>query len=101
MGARIRAIHNGLVGPFEIERINQRLADAGILEFIAASVDEPALRARWRLVGQCLELDATILDSRKIITRRPDPRRELLAEHIALGGKPLERDVAVAIEFVA
>ena len=100
MGACIGTIHDGLVGPLEIERVNQRLADARILEFVAAGIDEPALRTRWGLVGQCLQLDAAILDSRKIIARCPYPRREFLAKQIALGGKSLESDVAVAIEFV-
>ncbi len=100
MGARIGAVHDGLVGPFEIERLDQRFAHAWIFEFLAAGIDEPALRARRRFVGQCFAFDAAVLHRREIIARRPYPCRELLAEQIALGGKPLERDVAIAIEFV-
>ena len=84
MGARIGAVHDGLVGPFEIERLDQRLAHPRILELVAAGIDEPALRARRRFVGQCLALDAAVLDRRKIIARRPDPRGEFLAEQIVL-----------------
>ena len=67
----------------------------------AAGVDEPALRARRRLVRQRLALDAAVLDGGKVVARRPDARGEFLAEQIVLAGKPLERDVAVAIELVA
>ena len=101
MGARVGAIHDGLVGPFEIERLDQRFTDARILEFLAAGIDEPALRARRRFIGQYLALDAAILDGRKIIARRPHPGGEFLAVEIVLSGKSLERDVAVAVELVA
>src|ERR1700686_457454 len=100
MGARIGAVHDGLVGPFEIERLDQRLAYARIPELLAAGVDEPALRAGRSFVGQRLALDATVLHRRKIITRRPHPRGEFLAEQVVPGGKPLECDVAIPIEFV-
>ena len=52
MGALIGAVHDGLVGPFEIEGVDQRLAQARVLELLAPRVEEPALRARRRLVGQ-------------------------------------------------
>ena len=88
MRARIGAVHDGLVGPFEIERVAQRLADARILELVAAGVDEPALRARRRLIGQRLALDAAVLDGGEIVARRPDPRGEFLAEQIVPPVKP-------------
>ena len=100
MGARIGAVHDRFVGPFEIERQDQRLADARIPEFLAAGIEEPALRARGRLVGQCFELDAAVLDGGEIVTRRPHPRREFLAEQVVLRGEALEGDVAIPIEFV-
>ena len=75
MGARIGAVHDGLVGPFEIERQDQRLAHPRIPELVAAEIDEPALRARRRIVGQDFALDPAILDGREIIARRPEPRR--------------------------
>ena len=42
-GALIGTIHDGLVGPLEIERLDQRLANPRIPEFVAAGIDEPAL----------------------------------------------------------
>src|SRR6266542_2653630 len=38
-------------------------------------------------------------ERRKIVARRPDPRGELLAEQIVLGGEAFEGDVAIAIIF--
>src|SRR5205085_5412352 len=80
--ARIGAVHHGLVGPFEIERIDDRFAYPGILELVATGVEEPALSARRQFIRQSLALDATILDRRKVVTRSPDPRGELLAVEI-------------------
>src|SRR6201999_2994362 len=79
----------------------QRLAHARIPELLATGVDEPALRARGRLVRHLLTLDPSVLDGREIVARRPDARGELLAEQVVLAGKALESDVAIAIEFVA
>src|SRR5262249_50806060 len=95
------AVHDSLVGPFEVERVDQRLAHAGIAELDAAQIDEPALRARGRVVGQLLAPDAAVLERGKVVARRPDARRQLLAIKIALAGKTLEGDVAIAIIFVA
>src|SRR6201999_4249419 len=78
----------------------QRLAHARVLEFVAAGIDEPALRARWRFVGQGLALDAAVLDRREIVARRPDPRGEFFAKQIIPGGEPLEGDITVAIELI-
>ena len=101
MGAVVRPIHDRLVGPLEIERQDQRFAQQPVLEFLAAGVEEPALRAGRRVVGKDVLLDAAVLDRRKIVARRPDARGELLAEEIVAAGKSFERHVAVAIEFVA
>ena len=73
----------------------------GSLEFRPPRVDEPALRARRRVVGDHVALDAAVLDRGEVVARRPDARGELLAEQIALGGEALEADLAVAIIFVA
>ena len=100
-GALIGSVHDVPVGPFEIEGIDQGFAQAAVLELLAPRVDEPALRSRGGLVGQLLALHAAVPDGRKIVTRRPDPRGELLAEQIALGGEALERHVAVAVELEA
>ena len=101
MGALVGAVHDGLVGPLEIERLDQRLAHARILELVAAHVHEPALRARRRIVGQDLLLDAAVLDGWKIIARRPYPGGEFLAEQVIPGGEAFEGDIAIPIEFVA
>ena len=101
MGAFIRAVHDVLVGPFEIERIDQRLAQPAVLELVAPRVDEPALRAGGRVVGEHLALDAAVADGGEFVTCRPHPRGEFLAEQIVLGGEALEGDLAVAIEFEA
>src|ERR1700690_3441061 len=100
MGARIGAVHDGLVGPFEVERLDQRFADARVFELVAAGIDEPALGARRSLGGQCFTPDAAVLHGGEIIARCPDPRSELFAVQVAPCGKPLERDVAIPIEFV-
>ena len=101
MRPRIGAVHDGLVGPLEVEGVDQCLAHPRIPELVAARVDEPSLRAGRRVVGHDLPLDATVLHGRKIITRRPDAGGELLAVEIVLAGETFESDIAVAIEFVA
>ena len=73
----------------------------GSSNFVAPRVDEPALRARRRVVGQHVALDAAVLDRREIVARRPGARGELLAEQIALGGEAFEADLAVAIVLEA
>src|SRR6186997_191191 len=97
----VRAVHDRLVGPLKIEGIDQRLAHAAILELVAPRVHEPALRAGRRGVRDHAALDAAILHRRKIVARRPDPRRELLTEQVVLGGEAFEPDLAVAVVFVA
>src|SRR5450759_45554 len=97
--AVVGAVHDVLVGPFEIEGVDQHLAQAAVLELRAPHVDEPALRAGWRIVGQHGALDAAVLEGGKIVARRPGARGELLAEQIALGGEAFEADLAVAVVF--
>src|ERR1700689_5897143 len=98
MGARIGAVHDGLVGPFESERLDQRLANARIPEFVAADIYKPPLRARRRVIGQGFALDPAILHGGEIIARGPDPRGEFLTEQVVLRSEALERDIAVAVE---
>src|SRR3977135_3344322 len=101
MGALIGPVHDVLVGPFEIEGENERLAHALVLELLAPRVEEPALRTRGRLVGDDIALDAAVLDRRSIIAGRPDTRGEFLAEQVVLAGKTFVGNVAVAAEFEA
>ena len=79
----------------------KRLAQAAVLELLAPRVDEPALRAGRRVVGQYVALDAAVLEGGKVVARRPGARGELLAEQIILGGEAFEADLAVAVIFVA
>ena len=99
--AVVGAVHDVLVGPFEIEGVDQRLAQAAVLELRAPRIDEPALRAGRRVVGNTRALDAAVLEGGKIVARRPGARGELLAEQIVAGGEALEADLAVAVIFVA
>src|SRR5262245_41882828 len=101
MGAFVTPVHQGLVGPFEIERITEGFAQSLVLELGAPGIEEPALRPRRRIVGDDVLLDASIPDRRKVVARRPDARGEFLAEEIALAGEAFEGDIAVAIKFVA
>src|SRR5437870_3046552 len=101
MDALIGAVHDGLVSPLEIEGIDERFAQAPVLEFGAPGVEVPALRARGRVVGQNVLLYAALLDGGEIVARRPDARGEFLAKEIVLAGEPLEGDIAVAVELVA
>src|ERR1700738_1138979 len=101
MGSRISAVHDGLVGPLEIKRLDQGFAHARVSEFFATGIDKPALRTRGSFVRQCLAPDTAVLGGGKIIARRPPPRGELFAKQIVLRGEALERDIAVAIKFVA
>ncbi len=101
MGALIAAVHDGLVGPFEIERIDESFPQPLVLEDVPPSIEEPALRSRRRIVRNHVTFDATVANRRKIVARRPDARGELLLEQVALGGETLERHVAIAVVFVA
>src|SRR5258705_10440636 len=100
MGPHVSAIHDGLVGPFEIERIADRLADARILEFFAADVEKPALRARRRIVRKQFALDAAVGHRRKIVARVPYPGGELFPKKVVAPGETFESDIAVAVEIV-
>ena len=46
-------------------------------------------------------LDAAVLESGKIVARRPGARGELLTEQIILGGEAVKADLAIAVIFVA
>ena len=101
MGALVAVVHQVLVGPFEIEGIDEGFAQAAVLELFSPGVEEPALRTRGRIVGEDIALDAAFAHRRKVVTRRPDAGGEFFAEEIGLAGEALEGDVAIAVELVA
>ena len=75
MRAIVGTVHDVLVGPFEIESIDQRFANAAVLELLPSRIDEPALRAGRRVVWENVALDATVLEGGKVIARCPEARR--------------------------
>src|SRR5262249_14601968 len=96
----IGAVHDGLVGPFEIERADEGFAHPLVLERLPPCVEEPTLYPDRPAERDDVALDAPVTDRRKIITRRPDPRRELLPKQIVLGRERLKGELAVAVELV-
>ena len=101
MDAVVGPVHDALVGPFEIEGVDEGLAQPLVLELVAPGIEEPALGARWRLVLDDVALDAPIAERRKIVARGPDAGGEFLAEKVALAGEAFEGDVAIAVKLVA
>src|SRR4029450_10490451 len=97
MRAIVRPVDDVLVGPLEIERVDQRLAHAPVFKFLAPRIDKPSLGTRRRIVGQHVALDASVLEGRKVIARRPETRREFLAEEIIPACKALEPDFPVTV----
>src|SRR2546430_15049077 len=101
MGAFVTPVHQGLVGPFEIERIDEGFTQPLILELLASRVEEPALRAGGRVIGDGVALDTALADRREVVARCPGARGEFLPEQIAFGGEPLEGNFAIAVIFIA
>src|SRR5262245_19517875 len=97
----IGPVHDVLIGPFEIECINEGFAQAFVLKFLPSRVEEPALRARRRIVGDDVALDAPFADSRKVVARYPRARGKFLPEQVASGGETLEGNFAIAVIFIA
>src|SRR5262245_11896880 len=99
MSAIVGTIHDILVGPFEIESVDQGFAYALVFELVAPRIDKPALSTRRRIIGQHAALDASVLECREIVACRPEACREFLAKQIIFGSKTFKRDVAIAIIF--
>src|SRR5262245_54810552 len=97
----IGPVHDLLVGPFEIERINKGFAQARVLKLVAAGIEEPALRTRGGIVWNHIALDATVPKGRKVVACRPGARGEFLPEQIASGSESLEGNFAIAVIFIA
>src|SRR4051812_13128999 len=55
-----------------------RLADAAVLEHVAAGVEVPALRRHRAGAVDDLALDAALAEGREVVARGPGPGRELL-----------------------
>src|SRR5262245_57658847 len=101
MGPLIGPVHDHLVGPFEIECIDEGLPQMPVLEFLPSRVEEPTLRARGGIVWNDIALDAPLANRRKVVARCPGARGEFLPEQITSGSEPLEGNFAIAVIFIA
>src|SRR5215475_4366108 len=101
MGPLIGPVHNLLVGPFEIESIDEGLPQTLILQFFPSRIEEPTLRARRGIVWNDIALDAPLANRREVVARCPGARGEFLPEQIASGSKSLEGNFTIAVIFVA
>src|SRR5262245_41057759 len=101
MGPLIGPVHDLLVGPFEVECIDEGFAQPLVLELFPPGIEEPALRARRRIVGDDVTLHAPLADRREVVARCPGARGEFLPEQIASGSKSLEGNFAIAVIFIA
>src|SRR5215813_9721928 len=97
----IGAVHDLLVGPFEIECINEGLSQTLILQFFPSRIEEPTLRARGGIVWNNIPLDVPLADRREVVACRPSPRCKFFPEQIASGSESLEGNFAIAVIFVA
>jgi hypothetical protein len=99
--AYIGAVHQVGVRPVEVEAQADGLADAGIAKRLPTGVQPPALRARGAGIRHHFLADPAFLGSGKVVARRPDPRRKLLAEGEGAALEGLERHLPVAKVLVA
>ena len=60
MGPLIGPVHDLLVGPFEIECIDEGFAQTLILQFFPSRIEEPTLRARGGVVWNNIALDVPL-----------------------------------------
>src|SRR5262249_3855995 len=101
MGPLIGPVHDLLVGPFEIECIDEGLPQTLILQFFPSRIKKPTLRARRGIVWNNIALDVPLADRREVVACRPGARGEFRPESIAFGSKSLEGNFAIAVIFVA
>src|SRR5262252_5000371 len=97
----IGPVHDLLVGPFEIECIDEGLPQTLSLQFFPSRIEEPTLRARGGIVWNNIALDVPLADRRKVVARCPGARGKFFPEQIASGSEPLEGNFAIAVIFVA
>src|SRR5262245_46363852 len=100
MGPLIGPVHDLLVGPFEVECIDEGFPQTLILQFFPSRIEEPTLRARRGIVWTDIALDAPLANRREVVARCPGARGEFLPEQIASGSEPLEGNFAIAVIFV-
>ena len=93
----IGPVHDLLVGPFEIECIDEGLPQMLILQFFPSRIEEPTLRARGGIVWNNIALDVPLADRREVVACRPSPRGKFFPEQIASGSEPLEGNFAIAV----
>ena len=94
---RVGAVEQGLVRPFEVERVAERLTYAPVLEDRAPLVEDEGLHPGGDFVLDLFLLDQAPLDRRAGVGRRPVLRDVLLPEVVLAGFERLERHVHVAI----
>src|SRR5215831_15390492 len=97
----IGPVHHLLVGPFEIECIDEGLPQTLSLQFFPSRIEEPTLRARGGIVWNNIALDVPLADRREVVACRPSPRCKFFPEQIAFGSKSLEGNFAIAVIFIA
>src|SRR5262245_64330556 len=101
MSPLIGPVHDLFVGPFEIEGIDEGLAQSLVLELFPAGIEEPTLRARRRIIGDDVAFDVALADRREVVARCPAARGEFLPEQTASSGETLEGNFAIAVIFIA
>src|SRR5262245_1467202 len=97
----IGPVHDLLVGPFEIECIDEGLPQTLILQFFPSRIEEPTLRARGAIVWNNIALDVPLADRREVVACRPSARCKFFPEQIASCSEPLEGNFAIPVIFVA
>src|SRR5256884_4879272 len=97
----IGPVHDLLVGPFEIECIDESLPQMLILQFFPTGIEEPTLRARGGIAWNNIALALPLADRREVVACRPSSRGKFFPEQIPSCCEPLEGNCAVAVRFVA
>src|SRR6516162_4452059 len=101
MGPLIGPVHDLLVGPFEIECIDEGLPQTLFLQFFPSRIEEPTLRARGGIVWNNMAPYVPLASRRKVVACRPSSRGKFFPEQIASGSEPLEGNFAIAVIFIA
>ena len=96
-GALVEIEEIGVVDPFEIEQMQDRLAHADIGEDRPARVEHQAVHALGQAVGEFFLDHAPLRQRRKIVSRLPAARIGLHAQVVEAFLERLEMRVAVAV----